>query len=370
MNKSFIPVSAPDISRLERDYASEAIESTWISSTGKFVNRFESAFSRLTGNKFCLTTSSGTTALHLALLALNIKEGDEVIVPSLTYIASVNAIRYCGAKPVFADVDKNSWCISTSSVEKNITPRTKAVIAVHLYGQPADMDELSEISRAHGLYLVEDAAEALFAEYKGKPIGSLSDIAIFSFYGNKLISSGEGGAVVTSREDLYERARLYRGQGMDPSRKYYFPVVGYNYRLTNVSCAILCAQLERKDEIIRKRRNIYATYNQRLECISQINIQKVFEDRTLSPWLYTITVQSSSRHDRDGLSKHLKSDLIETRPVFYPIHHMPPYMSTDLDQQLPNTLQISYNGISLPTHSSLDCSDLDRICNSITRYFD
>lgn len=368
MNNQFIPVSAPDISSLEKEYACEAIESTWISSTGKFVDRFENLFAAQTGNKYCLAASSGTTALHLALLALGIKEGDEVIVPSLTYIASVNAISYCGAKPVFVDVDRESWCISPSSVIKNISSKTKAVMSVHLYGQPAAMDELSVICKAHNLYLIEDAAEALFAKYQNQPVGSLSDIAIFSFYGNKLISSGEGGAVVTNNKILHERARLYRGQGMDPSARYYFPVIGYNYRLTNVSCAILCAQIERKDRIIEKRRRIYEEYNKRLEGNSHIELQKIYDNREVSPWLYTIIIHPSGRHSRDGLADHLKNNQIETRPIFYPIHHMPPYMANDLDPHLPNTLEIAYNGISLPTHSLLEPSDLSRICDSIADY--
>jgi len=369
MNK-FFPISAPDISDLEKRYVAEAVESTWISSTGRFVDRFEDNFARLTGNRFCLSASNGTTALHLALLALGIKAGDEVIVPSFTYIASVNAIKYCGAVPVFADIETDSWCLSPVSIVQKISPRTKAILVVHLYGQPAEMEVIHKICKEHSLYLIEDAAEAIFAEYKNQSIGCLSDIAVFSFYGNKLISSGEGGAVVTNEEDLYLRAKLFRGQGMDPNKRYYFPIVGYNYRLTNVACAILCAQLERIKSIMANRWRIYYQYQEQLKHIPFIELQQILADRKRSPWLFTMIIRDNNTYSRDGLSEYLMRHKIETRPTFYPIHHMPPYLDEALDLELKNTLKIAYNGISLPTYSSLSDSDIRHICKHIENYFE
>ena len=209
---------------------------------------------------------NGTVALHLALLAMGVGPGDEVLIPSLTYIASANAVRYVGAEPVFVDVDPKTWCINPNLLESNISPRSKGIIAVHLYGHPADMDAINQIAKRHGLWVVEDAAEAHLAQYKGRPTGSLAAIATFSFYGNKIFTSGEGGALTLDDPDLEERIRILRGQGVDPKRRYYFPIIGYNYRLTNVACAMLCGQLERRVNILERREWIYQQY---LEAISR-----------------------------------------------------------------------------------------------------
>jgi perosamine synthetase len=259
---SKIPVAAPSMTELEERYVLDAVRSTWIGPTGPYLDRFRQAFAQICKVSHAVPVSNGTVALHLALLALGVGPGDEVIVPSLTYIASVNAVAYCGAAPVFADIEADTWCLSPEAVAAAVTERTKAVVVVHLYGMPASMRELRAVADRHGLAIVEDAAEAPFAEYRGSPTGGLGDIATFSFFGNKIVSCGEGGAVTTDDDDLAARVELLRGQGMDPRRRYWFPEVGYNYRLTNVAAALLCAQLERRTDLLAARWHVYQRYQE------------------------------------------------------------------------------------------------------------
>ena len=254
------PVAKPDLSKLEKKYLNEAINSGWISSSGNYIDKFESQFAKKCSVDHAIAVSNGTVALHLALMALGIGKGDEVIVPSLTYIASANAVRYVGANPVFCDVSKETWCMTYESIEKVITKRTKCIIVVHLYGNVANMDQVNLLARKRNIKVIEDAAEATFAKFNRKPVGSLSDVATFSFYGNKIITSGEGGALTTNNNDLAKQIRLLKGQGMSDTKRYFFPIIGYNYRMTNICAAILCAQLERVDTLIEKRERINHLY--------------------------------------------------------------------------------------------------------------
>lgn len=350
-----IPVAEPDLSDLEIKYATRAIESTWISSSGEFLERFESEFSRRCESKHCLAVSNGTVALHLALLTLDVRPGDEVIVPSLTYIATANAVRYVGAEPVFVDVDPETWCISPERIEDAITRRTKGIIAVHLYGHAADMDRINQIAGVNGLWVVEDAAEAPFGKYKGTPTGALGTIATFSFYGNKVITSGEGGALTLNDDRLALRAKTLRGQGMDPSRRYYFPVTGYNFRLTNLAAALLCAQLDRIEEILAWRSEIYARYNHLLENCSHLNLQRTSDDVEISPWLYCVLVGNGRDGLRDRAMNALSMLGIETRPFFIPLHTLPPFreQANFRGDDLPVTEDLAARGINLPTCKSL-----------------
>jgi len=308
-----IAIAEPDLSRLEEEYALAAIRSTWISSTGEFLARFEREFAAASAAAHALAVSNGTTAIHLALAALNVGPGDEVIVPSMTYIATANAVRYCGAEPVFVDVEPGTWCIDPARVEEAITPRTKGVIAVHLLGHPADMDPLLEIASIHGLWVVEDAAEATFATYKGRTVGSLGRIGTFSFFGNKVLTCGEGGAVTFQDPALLTRLRMLRGQGMDPRQRYYFPIVGFNYRLTNVAAAILCGQMERRGDILRRRREIVALYAQRLRGIPGIGVRADAAWATTSPWMFAATLDGDAGVDRDSVARRLAEAGIEVR---------------------------------------------------------
>ena len=360
-----IPVARPDISGNEEAYVVEALRSSWISSTGAFVDRFEREFAVFTGAAAAISVSNGTAALHLALAALGVKAGDEVIVPSLTFVATANAVRYLGAEPVFADVDAATWCLDVAAVEACITPRTRGIIAVHLYGHPADMDALNGLAARRGLWVVEDAAQAHGARYKGRAVGALATAGTFSFHGNKVIACGEGGALTLADRALEALARLLRGQGMDPDRRYYFPVVGYNFRLTNVACAVLCAQLERFEAMTRRRREIYARYREGLAAIGGIGFQPVAPWAEVAPWSFCITVDEAAfGQGRDGLAAHLESCGIETRPFFIPVHEMPPYRGDD-SPPLPVTRRLAAQGMNLPTYAGLSDGEVDRVVEAV-----
>lgn len=363
-----IPVAQPDLSGNERKYVTEAVESTWISSTGPFVDRFERMFSQLCGTSSTVAVCNGTVALHLAMLALDVRPGDEVIVPSLTYVATANAVRYVGAEPVFVDVDPDTWCLNPELIEASITRRTRGIVAVHLYGHPADMDAINHLAGVHGLWVVEDAAEAHLASYRGRPTGGLGTIGTFSFYGNKIITSGEGGALTLNDSQLELRIRTLRGQGMDPQRRYYFPVTGYNFRLTNVACAILCAQLEHADEMIARRNEIFVHYRAQLGDIPGIDFQPCADWADAAPWLFNITVDPrrfgrSAAELADGLS----AAGIETRPFFIPLHTLPPFRESAAARRthLPVTDDLAARGISLPTYPQLEFSQVDHVCETI-----
>ena len=346
-----IPVARPDLSDKEEQYVVDTIRSTWISSTGPYIERFEREFAGLCGTGAAIGVCNGTVALHLALLALDVRPGDEVLVPSLTYIATANAVRYVGGEPVFVDVDPETWCIDPQSLEANITRRTKGIIAVHLYGHPADMDAINHIAAVHGLWVVEDAAEAHLARYKGRPVGSLAPLATFSFYGNKILTCGEGGAVTLSDPQLEVRVRTLRGQGMDPERRYYFPITGYNFRLTNVACAMLCAQLERREELLTARSRLFAAYRELLCGISGIAFQPAAAWADPAPWLFCVTVDEKAYgHSRNELMRLLELEGIETRPFFMSLHRLPPFReeSRRRGENLPVTDSLSASGINLP----------------------
>jgi perosamine synthetase len=363
-----IPVAAPDLSGNEELNVVEAIRSSWISSTGSFIDRFESEFARLCDTRGALGVCNGTVALHLALLGLDVRPGDEVLVPSLTYIATANAVRYVGAEPVFVDVDPDTWCINPKLLEASITRRTRGIIAVHLYGHPADMDAINHVAAVHGLWVVEDAAEAHFAKYKGRPTGGLADLGTFSFYGNKIITCGEGGAVNVNSKHLELRLRTLRGQGMDPQRRYYFPVTGYNFRLTNLAAAILCAQLDRHEQILAGRRRVFATYKELLAGIPGIGFQPAASWAEPAPWLYSITVDRNEYgRSRDELVSLLSEKGIDTRPFFLALHKLPPFReeSKHRGEVLPLTDALSEAGMNLPTFSALTDSQLDYIAGTI-----
>ena len=365
---SRIPVAMPDLSGNEEKYAVDAIRSTWISSTGSYIQRFEKEFAELCGTNHAISVSNGTVALHLALLALDVGPGDEVIIPSLTFIATANAVRYVGAEPIFVDVDPETWCIDPKLLEGSLSNRTKGIIAVHLYGHPADMDAINHFAASQGLWVVEDAAEAPLAQYKGRTVGSLASTATFSFYGNKIFTSGEGGALTLDDSKLEERIRILRGQGMDPRRRYYFPIIGYNYRLTNVACAILCAQLERRDYLIKKRKWIFQQYQERLSGIPGINFQLVADWAKTAHWLFCITIDDKEYgRSRDQLMKLLDEEDIETRPFFIPLHTLPPYQRESLmrSDHLPVTDSLGDSGLNLPTFTSLTEKEIETITKAI-----
>lgn len=359
------PVSEPLLGEKELVYVSECVLTGWVSSAGKFVTRFEEVFAEFCGTKYAITTSNGTTALHLALLALGIGPGDEVIVPSLTFIATANAVTYTGARPIFADSETETWNIDPAVIEGLITSRTRAIIPVHLYGHPADMDPILEIAAKHNLKVIEDAAEAHGATYKGSRVGGIGDMGVFSFYGNKIVTTGEGGMVVTNDRDFADRIRILRDHGMSKERRYWHPVIGYNYRLTNLQAALGVAQMERIDSILQIKRDIAARYDAGLKDIPGIILpprkswaQNVF-------WLYSIIVDGKRLGiGRDELLERLKNQGIETRPFFPLVHKQPCY---DLDLTLPKAEYLSANGLSLPSSPTLNIDDIGRIVTVIKK---
>ena len=357
-----ISVAEPILNGNEEIYVLDALRSSWISGSGKYVNRFEEQFAEFCGTKYAVAVFNGTVALHVALIALDIQPGDEIIVPDLTYIASANAVAYCGATPVFADVNPNTWTLDPADVKRKITSKTKAIMPVHIYGHPAEMDSLLDIAKQHHLYVIEDAAEAHGAEYKGKRVGSIGDIATFSFYGNKIISTGEGGMVVTDNEELMRRIRLYKGQGMDSERRYWFPVIGYNYRMTNVQAAIGVAQMERSDWLVERRIEVAQWYLEELrETDLVLPAQEEWAKNVY--WLFSVCVPESI--DRDLLMAQMEQLGIETRPFFYPLHRMPPYYDAQGDTLYPVTAWLAAHGINLPSSAKITREDVHVVCEAL-----
>ena len=358
----YIPVAEPEMSGKELEYVTDCIATNWVSSVGKYVELFEQKFSNFCETKFGVATSSGTTALHLALEVLGIGKEDEVIVPSLSFIATANAVAYTGAKPVFVDVSADTWTMDPNEVKKAITLKTKAIIPVHLYGHPADMDSICAIAKKYNLFVIEDAAEAHGAEYKGKKVGSLSDMACFSFFGNKIITTGEGGMITTDNLDFKEKAKMLRSHGMSKKKKYWHPCVGFNYRLTNIQAALGVAQLEKIDDVIKRKRHNAHLYNGFLKDVKGVTLPPEKEWAKNVFWMYSILIENDYGTTRDALMKKLIDCGIDTRPVFYPIHSMPPYGEK---KKLPETEKISSKGLSLPSAAMLAEQKIKRICEFI-----
>lgn len=364
MKKISIPVYQPDLSGNEKKYVLECLDSTWISSKGRFLAEFEAQFAAAVGARHGVAVCNGTVALHLALVTLGIGPGDEVIVPTLTYIASVNAIAYTGATPVFVDSLPDTWQMDPADVKRKITPRTKGIMAVHLYGHPCAMDDLSALAREHRVFLIEDCAEAFGSRYNGRHVGVFGDIAIFSFYGNKTITTGEGGMVVTNDQTLFERARHFKGQGLAAHREYWHDVIGYNYRMTNICAAIGLAQLERAREFLAKKRRLAEAYREGLAGVPA-TVHGEFGPVIHSYWMISILVEAGS--DREPLRACLAEAGIETRPLFYPIHTMPMYASRY--QRHPVAENLAWRGINLPSWPGLEPSQVQRIIAVIRDFF-
>jgi len=363
MKINYIPVSEPSITQKEISYVLDAIKSGWVSSIGEYVTKFEEEFAKYIGVKYALTTNNGTTALHLSLISLGIKEGDEIIVPDLTFVATANAVAYTGAKPIMVDIDPDTWCMNPEEVEKAINKKTRAVIPVHLYGHPADMDTINQIAQEYGLYVIEDAAEAHGAEYKGKKVGSLGTCGIFSFYGNKIITTGEGGMITTNDEKLYEKAKHLRDHAMSKDKRYWHTEIGYNYRMTNIQAALGLAQLERIDEMISKKRQIFNWYNEGLSDIEGIRLNTEAEWAKNVFWMVCLVLDKDCGVGRDELMLKLKEKGIDTRPFFYPISQMPMYNHNNFKN--PVSYSIAYKGINLPSGVSLKKEDVEWITQKI-----
>ncbi len=358
-----IPIYRPFLNGNEKKYVIECLDSSWISSKGEFVNKFESEFANFIDVKYATAVSNGTAALHLALLSLGIGKDDEVIVPTLTYIASVNSIKYTGANPVFVDSLRDTWQMNPDDIRKKITRNTKAIMAVHLYGHPCDMDQLTSICNEFDLFLIEDCAEAIGSKYKGRHVGTFGDIATFSFFGNKTITTGEGGMVVSNDETLFDRCVHFKGQGLAKHRQYWHDVVGYNYRMTNICAAIGLAQLEQIEYFISRKKIIAEKY---LEAFKGTNLEfhSAHEDVCHSYWMCSILVEKPE--EREMMRDFLAEKGIETRPLFYPIHTMP--MFAEKYQKHSIAENLGWRGINLPSFPSITDEELEYVINCVKKF--
>lgn len=367
---SRIPMAEPVLEGRELEYVSECLSTNWISSQGRFVREFERSFAEYLGVEHAVSCTSGTTALHLSLLAFGVGPGDEVIVPDLTFAATANAVLHAGATPVLVDVCEHTWNIDPDAVERAVTERTRAIVPVHLYGLPADMTRLRSIADAAGAVLIEDAAEGLGATYRGRPVGSLGDAAAFSFFGNKLLTTGEGGMVVFHDAAAADRARLFRDHGMDPQRRYWHQVVGYNYRMTNVQAAIGLAQLERIDELVAAKRRVAARYRRALSAQPLLQLPADGDGRENVYWVFSVVVDPSTELESSGLVERLAELDIDARPFFYPLHQMPPYLGHGDPAELSTSASLSRRGISLPSTGTLDDERIDYVAEALLRLVD
>jgi len=359
-----IPVCQPTLEGNERKYVLECMDTNWISSRGKFVDEFEEGFSHYCGVRFGITTNSGTTALHLALATMGLEEGNEVIIPSFTMISTANAVSYLGAKPIPVDVDPDTWNIDPDKIEAKITEKTRAIIPIHTYGHPADMDRLQAIADKHGLDIVEDAAEAHGAEYKGKRVGSFGKMASFSFYANKIITTGEGGMIVTDDEELAGRLQTLRNYGFTQERHFWHKVMGFSYRMTNLQAAIGLGQFEKIDELIQGRIDNARLYAKLLADIPGITVPEESQDVKAVYWMYGILVEDEFGLTKDELRQKLADRGIETRSFFIPIHLQPIY-SYLLSDEFPVSEELGRKGFYLPSASNLRPDQIEFIVGVI-----
>jgi len=358
--KRFFPVSQPAIGEKEIAYVTDAVRSGWVSSIGRYIEEFEKSFAGFCGSKFALAVSNGTTALHLALVSAGIKALDEVIIPDLTFVATANAVTYTGARAVPVDIDPNTLCMDIGSLESAITPRTRAIIPVHLYGHAAKMDELMSVARRHRLLVIEDAAEAHGAEYKGQRVGSIGDCGVFSFYGNKVITSGEGGMITTDNADLYSKAKLLRDHAMSPQKRYWHTEIGFNYRMTNLQAALGVAQMERIHEFLERRQLIMRWYRTFIGSDPKLRLNYEEPDTKNVYWMICLEIAGLTDAPRSVLMSKLREVGVDTRPYFYPISDMPMYQRADT----PVAHAVSQRGMNLPSYTDLTESDVEHICQS------
>ena len=365
-----IPIMEPVLGGNELSYVTECIKSGWISSKGSFVGRFEESMAKFCHVPHMVAVSNGTVALHLALEALGIGEGDEVIVPDFTFAASINAVIYTGATPVLVDIDPETWTINIEEIKKAITPKTRAIMPVHIYGHPCDMDAIMAIAREHNILVVEDCAEALGSYYKGKPVGSFGEAATFSFFGNKVITTGEGGMVCFKHKAHFEKGKILRDHGMSPEKRYWHQEVGFNYRMTNLQAAIGVAQMEQLGGFLQKRKEMAGEYDKAFHAIAGVKPQPLKDWAVSCHWLYTVLVDESTKQDRDDLIRKLLLNGIETRPTFYPLHVMPPYQKYAGNRSFRNCQEVSRRGISLPSSVTIEISEIKNIARRIHSLLD
>lgn len=361
-----IHYTKPSITDLEVQYATDAAINGWGERCYDYIYKFENLFKEHLGIKYTMATSSCTGAMHIGLSALGITYGDEVILADINWIASAAPITYLGAKPVFVDILADTWCIDPSKIEAAITPKTKAIIAVHLYGNLCNMNEIINIAKKHNLYVIEDAAEAIGSIYKGKKAGTIGDFGVFSFHGTKTITTGEGGMFVTNNENLYEKANILNSHGRNPKnpKQFWAETIGFKYKISNIQAAIGCAQIERIDELITKKREIFFKYNKLLSKVDGITMNPIHKekDTQYGYWMPTIIFDKKLNFDREKLLKIFKQNNIDGRVFFYPLSSLP--MFEDKSEN-----KISYDiferGINLPSYHEMINENIKKIIGII-----
>lgn len=365
--KMLIPVAEPVLGKEEEDLVLKGLRSGWVSSAGRYIQEFEEGFARFCSVKYGITASNGTAALHLAMVAAEIGTGDEVIVPSMTFVATANAVAYTGAKPVFVDSEMETWNIDPEKIKEKINRRTRAIIPVHLYGHPANMGLILSIARKYDLFVIEDAAEAHGALYKGKKVGSLGDCGCFSFYGNKIITTGEGGMITTNNKVFAEKARMLRDHGVSKRRRYYHPHLGFNYRMTNLQAALGLAQLGKIEKILERKRKIARLYSEHLKpLVPEIVLHPEAQWARNVFWMYSILVLKRGKKSRDYLAGQLKRQGIDSRPFFFPAHRLSRFGT---GEKLPVADFLGNSGLNLPSSVNLTDEQIKFICRTIIKIF-
>ena len=362
-----IPVCEPLLGGKELEYVTDCLKTNWISSTGKYISEFEKGFAAYCGTKYGVATTSGTTALHLALAALGIGKGDEVIIPTFTMAACAFSVVYTGAKPVLVDSEPETWNMDVAQIERKITKHTKAIMPVHIYGHPCDMDPITDIARKHRIHVVEDAAEAHGATYKGKMCGGIGDVACFSFYANKIIMTGEGGMIVTNNEKVADFAKRLKDQAFSRERRFLHTDIGFNYRMTNIQAAIGLAQLENIDRFVEMRRRNAALYNRSLKDVSGITLPKEKQWAKNVYWMYSIVIEDEFGMSRDELMAFLKQRGVDTRTFFIPMHVQPAFKNMGLfgGESYPVSEMLAERGLYLPSGSGLTEEQINTVCEAV-----
>lgn len=364
-----IPVCVPLLKGKELEYLKDCINTNWISSRGRYVEEFEKRFAEYCNCRFGVTTTNGTSSIHLALASIGLAEGDEVIVPAFTMVGSVFPIIYCGAKPVLVDCDPETWTMDIAQIEAKVTEKTKAILPVHIYGHPCDMDPILGVAEKYGLFVVEDAAEVHGAEYKGKRAGGIGDVGCFSFYANKIITCGEGGMIVTNDEKIAKHALSLKDLAFEggKGRVYLHSEVGYNYRLTNLQAAVGLAQFEQIDEFVALRRRNAALYKALLREVPGIRLPVEREWAKNVYWMFSVLVEPEFGLSRDELIIELEKRGVETRPFFVPMHHQPVFRGMRMfeEEKYPIAESVSAKGLYLPSSSGLKQSEIEYVCKCI-----
>lgn len=365
-----IPVSGPWITQKEINYVRDAVTNAWHAQANMYHERFEKAFAEYLRRRFAVSLPSCTSAIHLSLLALGIGPGDEVIVPEITWIASAAPTMYVGATPVFADIDFQSWCLSAESFARWITPRTRAVIVVDLYGNSPNWDAILEVASTQNIAVIEDAAEAIGSEHKGQRAGSFGDTGVFSFHGSKTLTTGEGGMLVTDSEDIYRRVLVLRDHGRQPGEKMFWNTeIAHKYKMSSLQAALGLAQLERVEELIARKRQIFRWYRERLAGVEGITLNDESPETKSSYWMVTVLIDPRFELEKERLIHFMSKENIDCRPFFYPLSSLPAYEKSEQAQRARERNHVSYQlspyGLNLPSGLQMTEEKVSRVCNAL-----